>query len=296
MSVKPMTELKRKYSEIKAIAALYPELKSIYVEGVSDFYLINDFLAYHKIEDIKVYIIDDIDIDELYTGIDPNVVYNLRHSNKERVIFLAQSLEKDLHRVNLPILCIVDTDWDRVLNCVRTSKYLSYTDYNSMDMYLCSKETVSKYLHQGHRINTRIEDQLLTSLLNICRQVFHVHCLLHERKMELLSNDKAFAFDRPSQSCSLDFDKYWLATLTKNNLTAFSEELKATYDSRFSQSPGDIKNEVRGHDFVHYLYLCVRKMKPKISMAEEEFANMFWKYADIEALKQEGLFEKIMAL
>ena len=291
-----MTEQKRNYKEIKAIATLEPGLKNIYVEGMSDYFLINDFLSYNGIKDVKVYSIDDIDFEELYQKYEPNIVEVLKNSNKERVICLAQSLENDMKGSHLPILCIVDMDWDRVLNNVRAGKYLCYTDYNSMDMYLCSREVVSNYFAQGQRIRTIISDNLICSLLELCRKVFHVHCLMHERSLPIINNDKAFSFNKSTQVSAIDFDKYWNAVLMKNGLMRFSDELRAVYDNRVAQNCGDIRTEVQGHDFVYYLYLCAKKMKSKMSMDDEEFANMFWKYADLNSLKQENLFARIMAL
>ena len=67
-----MPEYKPNYREIKSIATLEPGLKDVYVEGMSDYFLINDFLRYHKVKDVKVYAIDDIDFDELYVRMDPD--------------------------------------------------------------------------------------------------------------------------------------------------------------------------------------------------------------------------------
>ena len=291
-----MSEQKRNYDEIKAIATLEPGLKNIYVEGMSDYFLINDYLNHLGKKDVKVFPIDDIDFEELYKRAEPEKVDELKKSNKERVVFLAQTLEQDLNGVQIPILCIVDIDWDKVLNRVRTGKYLSYTDYNSMDMYLCRKEIVAKYISQGHRLRTVLQDTLINSLLNVCRILFHIHCLMHERSLPMVENDKAFSFNKSTQVCSIDFDKYWNAVLMKNGLMRSSVELRTVFDSRMAQPCADLRAEVQGHDFVYYLYLCVKKLKPKMSMDDEEFANMFWKYADLAALKQEDLFARIAAM
>ena len=82
----------------------------------------------------------------------------------------------------------------------------------------------------------------------------------------------------------------------KNALVANSTELKSMYTARLSQECEDPRKEVRGHDFVYYLYYCAKKMKSKMSMNNEEFANMFWQFADFDSLKKEPLFERIFAL
>lgn len=291
-----MSEQKRSYDEIKAIATLEPALKNVYVEGMSDYFLITDFLAHHEIKDVKVYTVDDLNIDDLLKKAEPDKERQLRKNNKEKVIYFAQSLEQDLNGAELPLLCIVDMDWDKVLNQLRTGKYLCYTDYNSMDMYLCTKEVVTAYMTRGHRIRAALKDSFIDSLLIVCRELFHVHCLMQERCLPMVNNDKAFSFDKSTQICSLDFEKYWKAVLMKNGLVRNSQELREIYDSRISQSCDDLRTEVQGHDFVYYLYICFKKMKSKMSMNDEEFANMFWKYADLNALRQEHLFARIIGL
>lgn len=291
-----MEEQKRNYNEIVAMATLEPGLKNVYVEGMSDYYLINNFLSHHDIKDVKVYEIEDIELDELYENLSPATVSELRNSKKEQVILLAQSLERDLNALNAPILCIVDLDWDKILNNVRVGLYLCYTDYNSMDMYLCNKEVVSRYFSQGHRIRTDLKDCLLRTLMGVCRELFHIHCLMHERSLQMVENDKSFSFDKSNQTCSLDFNKYWKSVLMKNGLTASSALLKAEYTKRIMQPCADLRMEVRGHDFVYYLFYCVKKLKPKMQMDDEEFSNMFWQFADLDALKQENMFVRLMAL
>ncbi len=290
-----MSEITRKYSEILAIAKLEPGLKHIFVEGLSDYYFINDFLTYHKISGIAVYEINMVDFSDEYVKMKDEEVVLYRNNNKERVILLAHLLESDLKGANISILCVVDVDWDAVVGNLRKGQYLSYTDYNSMDMYLFDNYVVEKYLQQGFHIKTVHIVPLMDSLAVVGRQVFHVHGLLQEKNKTMVSNDKDFHFDKVTYTCSLDFDSYWNKTIQKSGLSSVDTMLRAKYDVRISNSC-DPRSEIQGHDFVHYLFFCVKKIKPKLSMNEDVFANVFWQYANLDAMKQELLFQKIMAL
>lgn len=290
-----MPDIKRKYSEIVSIAKLEPGLKNIYVEGLSDLYFLKNFLTHHKVSDVLVYEIDCVDFSELYEVMDKDSVKLYSGCNKERVILLAESLENDVSNEHLSSLCVVDTDWDIVIGNVRTGLYLSYTDYNSMDMYLFSREVLECYLRQGHRIATIESANLLDSLATVCRQLFHIHCLLHENQKKIVDNTKDLSFDKSKQVCSLDFSEYWRKTLAKNGLTAQSANLLSQYNNRMANLC-DVRKEIRGHDYVNCLYFCTKKLNSKMGMNVEEFANMFWKFADYDILAQEPLFQRILNL
>ena len=69
-----MFDEKRKFEEVIALAELEPELRNIYVEGVTDKIFINDYLENQQVENIKTYFIDQIDFSFIYTQMDPTQV------------------------------------------------------------------------------------------------------------------------------------------------------------------------------------------------------------------------------
>ena len=119
------------------------------------------------------------------------------------------NLEMEIHDPTLPIICLVDRDWDFVVDNVRKGIYLAYTDYNSMELYLFNFETVDRFLKQGHRISKAKTKDLLDSLSEVCRQSFLVRCVTNAEFEAMVGNDKDFSFDKTTYKCSLDFDSYW---------------------------------------------------------------------------------------
>lgn len=277
------------------MAKLEPGLKSIYVEGLSDYYVINNFLEYYKKEGVGVYLIDDIDFSEKYERLTKEQISFYQKNNKERVILLSLSLAAEIQDSSIPILCLVDRDWDFVKGNVRKGKFLAYTDFNSMELYLLNIETVDRFLKQGHRITKAKTKELIESLSKVCRQSFHIHCLTNDEFEAMVGNDKDFMFDKSSYTCSLNFDSFWKKTMMKCNLTAKSDELKVIFSDRMAVEC-DVRLEIRGHDLIHYLYLCVKKLKSALHMDENEFANVFWQYLNMETIARESLFQRVMAL
>ena len=291
-----MIEITRKFSEVIAIAKLEPKLKCVYVEGIDDVYLINNFCEKYHDDNIGVYGIESVDYSEVYSGLDVKYVNILKNNNKERVIYLAQVLETEITDSVRPIICVVDIDWDNLLGNLRKSQYLVYTDYNSMELYLFNKKVIEKFFQQGLRINGKIDyDTLMTSIADVTRKIFHIHCLMHEECKSILQNDKDFKYNKETSSCALDFDKYWQKTIMKCCVAGKANVLKKKYTDRILQKC-DSRMEMRGQDFVCYLYLCVKRMKSNLCMNKNEFANVFWQYIDYDDLAKENLFKRIIAL
>ena len=254
-----MFDEKRKFEEVIALAELEPELRNIYVEGVTDKIFINDYLENQQVENIKTYFIDQIDFSFIYTQMDPTQVQQLEENNKERVIYLANELEKIFGNTLSHTICIIDADMDYALNNVRTGSYIMYTDYNSMELYLWSFNTISRFLVIGHHVTKSVNiSSFLNSLQAVCRQVFFIRCILFQHGGSIIENDKEFSFDKQTFTCKLDINKYWEKVIQKNGLSLESQKLRKKFDDSYNNSTLDPKKEMRGHDFVHYLYLCIK--------------------------------------
>lgn len=290
-----MTDTARKVSEIIAIAQLEPSLKNIYVEGMDDWYLINDFLNHHKKTGIGLYTIDSVDFSELYEKFSGDDVKALESNNKKRVILLASTIESNTNGLTLPLICLIDRDWDFVTNDVKNGKYIVYTDYNSMELYLMNIETVDKYLRQGFRINNPKTEMLISSIKPIVRQIFHLRCFTKNENEPMIGNDRDFSFEKSTYKCKLNFESLWAKTINNRGLASKAGELKDLYNQRIAVDC-DEKLEIRGHDFIHYLCLCVKRIKSNFRLEDEYFSHLFWSYLDLEKLAQEPLFRRILEL
>lgn len=154
---------KRTVDEVISICKLEPSTKNIYVEGISDKLVIDNFLKKQKKSDISVYNIDCIDYSEVFAGMPPEDIKVLKESNKEKVAYLALKVEKEVE--NCHLLGIIDRDLDFVNNHVKSGKYLSYTDYNSMEMYLFSYDNIDALLKNSFRITSDVNvDKFMKSI------------------------------------------------------------------------------------------------------------------------------------
>lgn len=285
---------KRTVAEVLSVCQLEPSTKNVYVEGISDKLVIDRFLSRQKINDITVYAIETIDFEDVFSNMPPADSELVKGNNKEKVALLALEVEKEVHQC--PFLAIIDRDLDFVNNHIKKGKYLSYTDYNSMDMYLYSQDYVDALLKNTFRITSNVNiGNLMDSIGKVCRAMFHVRAYLESSNGSMLDVKKSFSYDKKDNTCALDITKYIQKIIQINKLNDSSEELCRQIEEKVNAPIDDIRLEIKGHDFIQILYLSICKHK-KVSMSEEELANTFWVYLDDRQLANEPLFQRICKL
>ena len=285
---------KRTVDEVISICKLEPSTKNIYVERISDKLVIDNFLKKQKKSDVSVYNIDCIDYSEVFTGMPPENIKVMKESNKEKVAYLALKVEKEVE--NCHLLGIIDRDLDFVNNHVKSGKYLSYTDYNSMEMYLFSYDNIDALLKNSFRITTNVNvDNFLKSIGDVCRVLFYIRAYLESSNGSIVDFKKNLSYDKQDNTCSLDVEKYINKIAQANRMVCSFDGLYKEIQEKLAKSVDDIRLEIKGHDFIKVLYFSICKHK-KVSMDESELANTFWVYLDDRVLVDEPLFQRICNL
>lgn len=285
---------KRTVEEIISICKLEPSTKNIYVEGISDKLVIDNFLKKQKINDISVFDIDCIDFREVFAKMSPSELNILKDSNKEKVAFLTLKVEKESG--NCHFLGIIDRDLDFVNNHIKSGKYLSYTDYNSMEMYLFSYDNIDALLRNSFRITSNVNvDNFMKSIGHVCRILFYIRAYLESSNGSVVDFKRNLLYDRKDNTCSLDIKNYISKIAQANKMVCGLDGLHKEIEEKLAKSVGDIRLEIKGHDFIKVLYFSICKHK-KVNMNESELANTFWVYLDDRVLVNEPLFQRICNL
>lgn len=285
---------KRTVDEVISICKLEPSTKNIYVEGISDKLVIDNFLKKQKKSDISVYNIDCIDYSEVFAGMSPENIKVLKESNKEKVAYLALKVENEVE--NCHLLGIIDRDLDFVNNHVKSGKYLSYTDYNSMEMYLFSYDNIDALLKNSFRITSDVNvDKFMKSIGHVCRVLFYIRAYLESSNGTIVDFKKNLSYDRKDNTCLLDIENYICKIAQANKIVCSFEGLCKEIKEKLTKSADDIRLEIKGHDFIKVLYFSICKHK-KVKMDECELANTFWVYLDDRVLVNEPLFQRICNL
>ena len=158
---------RRTIDELAARYFLEPGLSDLYVEGVRDRRIYLQYLQDIGHGDVAVFPIDTVEVSR-----DIVESHGLGEGNRNRV--LAFAMELDLRfRPELPrVKCIIDGDFDFILNSFTDSNHLLYTDYTSVDLYTCEK---SLFI-DGPLMDLRLEevdvDKLFCWLIPILKELF----------------------------------------------------------------------------------------------------------------------------
>lgn len=293
-----MEEITITFDEVLARYEYEPGLKDLFVEGVSDKYLIEDFLSAKGVYDISVFEIDSVDFEEVYKGMDPEEAKKLHDNNKNRVSYLSKELDRQYGDKGLKVLCIIDVDEDFTFGRDLSNSVAAYTDYNSIDMYLFTESTIGDFLKKALRIRRQYNvAHIMNCLAKVCRQLYFVNFLRLKYSPESprFENDRDFTSTKAFE-LTLDFDSFWSKSLQRYKLTGKKDALKSEYDDLYAKEPIDVRLEMKGHDFVKCFYLAISKAGRKPEMSEEIFANVLWKFADQNFLAEQPLFKRILAL
>ena len=221
-------------------------------------------------------------------------ILSLKESNKEKVAYLALKVENEVE--NCHLLGIIDRDLDFVNNHVKSGKYLSYTDYNSMEMYLFSYDNIDALLKNSFRITSDVNvDNFMQSIGDVCRILFYIRAFLESSNGSMVDFKKNLSYDRKDNTCLLDIEKYISKIAQANKMVCSFEGLCKEIKEKLTKSADDIRLEIKGHDFIKVLYFSICKHK-KVKMDESELANTFWVYLDDRVLVNEPLFQRICNL
>lgn len=285
---------KRTVEEIISICKLEPSTKNIYVEGLSDKLVIDNFLKKQKINDISVFNIKCIDFSEVFAKMSPSELNILKDSNKEKVAFLTLKVEKESG--NCHFLGIIDRDLDFVNNHIKSGKYLSYTDYNSMEMYLFSRDYIANLLKNTFRITSDVNfDKFINSIGYVCRTLFYIRAYLESFNGSMVDIKKDFSYDKRCNICRFDIENYIKKIVQVNKNVNSSGNLYKEIIEKVNTPIDDVRLEIKGHDYIKVLYLSICKHK-KVNMDEIELANTYWVYLDDRELVNEPLFQRICNL
>ena len=290
------TDTKRTIDEIITLYNLEPEMRSIFVEGVSDKVLIEYYLVKNDISDVTIYEIDSyVDFSSLYSEKD-----FLKRNNKKKLVELAKTFDSNFPEKLHFVLCIADKDFDEILEQKIQSQHLVYTDYNSLELYLFQVEVISK-LYQIVLHGFPIEPEKTLSELKLpLKELF-----LFRYAKEVLKLDDDFEmlsknifekhFDVKSNgNIYFEKDTYIHKILVKNNLLKIKLDFLEKIEEGRKLLTGDFRNFIRGHDFVYLLFLQVDKFKRNLKFNEQSFERSFFGCIEVDNLNGEELFKQLI--
>lgn len=285
-------DFKRTLNEVITLYELEPTLKSIYVEGRTDGVILNYFLKSSKIRDVVVYEIDSaIDFSECYTH-----VHYLQKNNKEKLLYFAEKLTENFSDTLLGVACIIDKDFDEILGAKTNNFYVFYTDFNSIELYLFNENCIEKFytisLH-GFPVSP---NQTLKELAKILIDLFLFRFVLWHKGVEALHPnifEKLIKIEK-NGTVHFDFQQYLERLLNKCNKLSEKDDIYTQFTSMKEMVIAEVKDFIRGHDFIYIFFLYVDKIKNHVKFNQDTFERSLFLSFEYQEYLEYSLFKEII--
>ena len=237
--------------EILAMYELHHELFDVYVEGSFDRDFIFEFLdAFDLRGEVSVYAVDDIEVpsDQVSTlGLGLG-------SNRNRVITLAKILEERITGAKKNILCLVDTDLDKLFGRMRSWAYLYHTDFTCMEMYSLNDSSLRKFLKFTCNLGEGTASEFLAIASVILPIQFSLRAAIEALGLNLAIPSLNSGILKRRELASFSTVRYVDVFLRSNTLAARAEEIRTLLIDLNSRLNTDIRHKAHGHDFVELLF------------------------------------------
>lgn len=283
-----MLEYKRVLDELIAIYLLEEDMIDLYVEGPTDKFIIENYLSYKRKEK-SIIEIDDIDLSPLidkYQDLD-------FYSNKDKLIALSRILSEN--GLSTKVKCVVDRDFDGILNEIEQNDNLLYTEYSCLESYFYCREHIDKLLKFGMNNSTLETDFVIEQIGNVLCGIFKVrminkHFGFNATKPKIENN---IPVNKKTGICGFDFTKYLNIFINSNNLRDRQHEIAQFVQEVEGRLASDVRNQLNGHDFIEVLFNYINKTKNTVNFRFENFERTFYLSVQPNHLDRYELFETL---
>jgi hypothetical protein len=285
-------EDRRKLFQLIQLYNLEPTIAEIYVEGVTDRAVIEQFLEKNGIEDVQVKEIESIDFSELYTQNE-----KLRNNNKAKVIELGEQIKERVkgHRL---ITCIVDSDMDELLGISYSNPYLLTTDYTCLEMYTFNEACIDKFYRVVLHSFPITPAKSLTEMGGALEELYLIRYSINklgtvEGEFDLLSFD-AFKAVCPvsKRDGKITFDAVEYLNRLLNSRGKNSKKGMYTdviRDARLKLKP-DKRFQIHGHDFISLFHHYIETIKNQKRISEDALVGCLFLSLEYNNLRSYPLF------
>ena len=272
---------------------LHEDQKHLYVEGPEDCAVLRWYLEPISGGQIKIHDIDTVDIPakELHR-------HGLSEGRKNRVLVLARELDKCLPKESSQVLCIVDADFDYILNRLEENRFLVYTDGTSMDMYAFSDAALERVLRLGMRDDESDPSQIISTLYHVLKEIFLTRAANESLQLGL----KWLRFEtrchmESDGTIKFDSERFIKDYLMKSGSYKKVKEFSQCRQELSEKNLGSRRKWVSGHDFSVLITRYFNKLG-KTGVAKriaqgEAVTRMLFIALEREEMQSEPLFKRI---
>lgn len=263
-----MKEYSRTIAELISLYTLESDLIDLYVEGITDKLIIDNYNEYKNLE------VNTIEINNLdFTGVDfEDLDFE---SNKDKLILLSRILTAN--QIVSKVHCLIDKDFDGILKPLEQNKYLLRTDFCCIESYFFSRKVIQKFIDIGIRRFPFDSDLILEEVGSVLRCLFIMELIkLHfNLNFSLLKIENNLKVIRSSGKVGFNFEDYLSKFILANSLTSKKNEIFEFKEKIEKNLDADCRNTMNGHYFIEVLFLYINKIKSAPSFNLLSFERAF---------------------
>lgn len=283
-------ELRRTLEEVHALYQMEPELRDLYVEGYSDKFFFEWYLAKGGIRNVTVYPIELLDIPDSVL-----IKHSLpTRSNKARLIAL--SYECASSGAFSRVMCIADRDFDNSCSRVQRNSCLEFTDGTSLELYALQPLVFQKFVLVALGGLSISGHELLSECISILERVYTIRVANEDLKWGM--SWIPFRSYTSIKGSSLTFREtdFIRAYLQKNGRWGDRDIFINKVDEVLRSFDHDPMRRIRGHDLSELLFVVLRKLRREKRFGSPETLESCL-LATVEAhdLQAFSLFRKLSA-
>ena len=289
MSILP----RRQIDEIISLHEMEPSLREVIVEGVSDKHLFEWFLGESCAASAAVLDVGSIDVPAELV-----LQKGLPDGERSRVIVVAEMLAAD-GPARDQVTCIIDADFDLLLDTPRVCPALLSTDFAALEGYAFNIQTMEKIRKLALKGFQKSAATILEQLAGPLQELFLLRAL---NELEGLGLD----FKTPNSSgfyqslrltasrFELDLGKYVTSILQHRGIVSKKAEVLEKVAELRGKLKTDPRLQINGHDFRHAFCLYVRQHKGFGNRDGELAAGALMSALDLKILAEHKLFRQLV--
>lgn len=262
---------------------LEPSLRDIYVEGETDASMIRWFLKEQGNVNAVVYHVSTVDLPkEKVEG------WHQENSNRGRVI----SLALELAAANLlpQATCIVDSDFDIVLNCRQGPKNLVFTDYSCMEMYFFNHWHFEKVFSLVFGKEITDLQAIMGSIASVLQELFLIRLANHLLNLKFGCMTMTACCQIEELEIKFDSSEYLKRYLNKNSGYSQIKSIEQKVEECRRLLRLDCREQMHGHDFLDLLSWYIRKAGLAQRCDDVSISRTLFACLEASKLSTEGLF------
>lgn len=282
---------RRKLNELITLYEFEPELKEVFTEGNTDKIIIEKYFRINKIEasQVKVTEIQDIDFSEVDEE-------KIQGSNKNKLIYLAKQFESEITE-NLPgVTLVIDYDFDYLTSKIIDLKYISYYDYNSLELYCWDCNVLDDYYSMILRSFKFSGEQTLTNIKETLVNIFLIRACFEIKSTTpeggLVDFKKSIKFNK-NGTLTFDYNSYLIKNLHKSNEIKNKDEYHKLLEKLKKDLHVDHRMNIRGHDFIDVLYHYIDNFKSSNKTTADELGKTIFQSLDFHNLGTTSFFNSL---